>query len=801
MSESYGWENIKVLEGLEAVRKRPDMYIGSTGSQGLHHLVNEILDNSIDEVLAGFAGKIWVKLGEDGTVSVKDDGRGIPIEMHEKEGVSSLQVVMTILHAGGKFDHKSYKVSGGLHGVGVSVVNALSEWLEAEVYRDGWIYRQTYERGAPTSAVEKIGKTDARGTRIKFRADPEIFETVEFEYDVLSKRCRELAFLNPGVLIAIEEEKSGKQDTFQFDKGIVSFVEYLNQQHNPVHSEVIYIEGSEGTTELEVAIQYNDSYSADNLYAYVNNIRTFHGGTHESGFRSALTRTLNKYGKEANLFKDNVVPDGRDYLEGMIAILSVKVADPKFESQTKVKLANLEIEGVVQSLVNEKLGIFFEENPSVAKAIITKAVMAARARSAARKARELTRRKGLLASGGLPGKLYDCVRRKAEGTELYIVEGDSAGGSAKQGRVREYQAILPIRGKIINVEKARLDKVLNHNEIRTMITAIGAGVGSDEFDVEKARYGKVIIMTDADVDGSHIKTLLLTFFFRQMRPLLENGMVYVAQPPLYRLVHKKKEHYIFNERALNKFVLNIGLNEVVFTRKGEEEAFTPEELQQILEAVNRVQFYSRSLERKGLTLSEFLSMEKDDRFPIIKIQLNGDDQFFYNEEEYTAFIRDHESKKGDELVIAEVDGATPEGADITVYELTEAKPIVRVMKQLKEFGFAGSDYRRSEKEEEIGSMVIAHDTHPVKDLAALNMFVIEQGQKSVTYQRFKGLGEMNADQLWDTTMNPEKRKLLQVQLDDAAQADEIFAILMGNNVEPRRKFLERYARDAKNLDI
>ncbi len=459
------------------------MYIGSTGVLGLHHLANEILDNSIDEVLAGFADRIWVVLREDGTASIRDNGRGIPVELHEQEGISSLQVVMTKLHAGGKFDHKSYKVSGGLHGVGVSVVNALSELLEVEVFRDGWIHRQVYRRGVPQSDVERIGKTERRGTRVVFRPDPEIFETVDFDYDVLRNRCRELAFLNSTVAIVIRDERSGKEEEFKFEGGIVTFVEHLNQNRNPVHADVIYFSGEQGTTRMEVALQYNDGYSMDNIYTFVNNIRTIHGGTHESGFRSGLTRTLNRYGKTGNLFKDGASPDGRDYLEGLVAVVSAKVADPKFESQTKVKLANLEVEGAVQAMVNDGLGTFFEENPATARAVIMKAVTAARAREAARKARELTRRKGLLSSGGLPGKLYDCVRRSPEGTELFIVEGDSAGGSAKQGRVREYQAILPIRGKIINVEKARLDKVLNHNEVQTIISAIGAGIGDDDFDV------------------------------------------------------------------------------------------------------------------------------------------------------------------------------------------------------------------------------------------------------------------------------------------------------------------------------
>ncbi len=801
-ADTYDWRSIRVLEGLEAVRKRPDMYIGSTGSAGLHHLVNEVLDNSIDEALAGYADRIWIVIGEDGTISIRDNGRGIPVEIHQEEGISTLQVVMTKLHAGGKFDHRSYKVSGGLHGVGVSVVNALSEWMEVEVFRDGWVYRQIYERGNPLGEVERIGRTDRRGTKVVFRPDPEIFDTVEFDYELLRNRSRELAFLNPNVRISIKDERTGKEEEFHFEGGIVAFVEHLNSNRNPIHPEVIYFSGEQDTTQVEIAMQYNDGYSTDNIYTYVNNIRTIHGGTHESGFRSGLTRALNRYGKKEGIFKGNVTPEGRDYLEGLVAVLSVKVMDPKFESQTKVKLANPEVEGAVQSIVFERLNEFFEENPSTAKAILQKAVTAAQAREAARKARELTRRKGLLSSGGLPGKLYDCVRRDPEGTELFIVEGDSAGGSAKQGRVREFQAILPIRGKIINVEKARLDRVLNHQEVQTIISAIGAGVGDDDFDINKVRYGKIIIMTDADVDGSHIRTLLLTFFFRQMRPLLERGMVYVAQPPLYRVVYRNKEFYVHDDAALRNFILDIGLKEVTFTRSGASDPMQPEQLKSVLQCINRIESFAGSLEKKGISLGDYLARARGTELPTVRVVSNGIERFFYSEVEYTGFMRQYKVEKGEEVKLEEENGQEEtREADVRVTEYTEAQPLGKLLAALAEAGFAGSDYRRGEDSEALGTARVGKEEREVRDLRELASIVREKGQGSVSYQRFKGLGEMNAQQLWETTMKPENRTLVRVRLEDAARADEMFSVLMGSNVEPRRAFIDRYAREAKNLDI
>jgi DNA gyrase subunit B len=627
--DDYKAEQIEVLEGLEPVRKRPSMYIGSTNTRGLHHLVYEVVDNSIDEALAGYCNNIKVTIHLDGSVTVEDDGRGIPVEVHEKYGKSALEMVMTMLHAGGKFDHKVYKVSGGLHGVGVSVVNALSEWMEVEVKRDGKVYVQRYERGKPVSEVTAIAEADTTGTKVRFKPDDEIFEETTFSYDILASRLRELAFLNRGITIHIEDEKTERTEEFSYDGGIVEFVEYLNKNKTPLHQRPIYFFKEKDGTQVEIAMQYNDSYK-ENIYAFANNINTKEGGTHLIGFKAALTRSINEYIRK-NKVKTGISLSGEDVREGLTAVISVKLTDPQFEGQTKTKLGNSEIKGIVESLVGEGLSEFLEENPQVARAIIDKAAGAAEARIAARKARELTRRKSALESSTLPGKLADCQERDPAKSELFIVEGDSAGGSAKQGRDRRFQAILPLRGKILNVEKARLDKILRNEEIRAMITAIGAGIDED-FDIEKTRYHKIIIMTDADVDGAHIRTLLLTFFYRYMEPLIIAGYIYVAQPPLYRIKKGKTEYYCYNDQELE----------------------------------------------------------------------------------------------------ARVD---------------------------------------------------------------------EFGRQGYTVQRYKGLGEMNPTQLWETTMDPQRRTVYQVTLEDAMEADRIFTILMGDKVEPRREFIEAHARDVTVLDV
>ena len=629
--KKYDAGKIQVLEGLEAVRKRPSMYIGSTDYRGLHHLVYEVVDNSIDEALAGYCTNIDVTINRDNSLTVQDDGRGIPVDIHEKYNKSALEVVMTMLHAGGKFDTESYKVSGGLHGVGVSVVNALSEWMEAEVYRNGNIYFQRYQRGKSMGDVEVRGTSELTGTKMTFKPDYEVFEVVDISFETISKRLREMAFLNRGVKIKIKDERTGDEKLFHYEGGIVAFVEHLNKNKTTLHQPPIYFQKSRNSTQVEIAIQYNDSYT-ETVFSFANNINTHEGGTHLSGFKAALTRTANDYAKEHGLVKGAAKLSGEDIREGLTAIISVKLTNPQFEGQTKTKLGNSDVKGIVETLVGEGLGEFLEEHPKEAENIISKSVLAAQAREAARKARELTRRKSALEISSLPGKLADCSEKDASKCELYLVEGDSAGGSAKQGRSRNFQAILPLRGKILNVQKARLNKILNNLEIRALITAIGTGLG-DDFDIEKARYHKIIIMTDADVDGAHIRTLLLTFFYQYMRPLIEIGYVYIAQPPLYRIKKGKATHYVYNDAQLE------------------------------------------------------------------------------------------------------------------------------------------------EKMEEMG------------------------GSHGVGIQRFKGLGEMNPDQLWDTTMDPDTRTLVQVMLENAMEADEIFTILMGDKVEPRRLFIEQHAREVKNLDI
>ncbi len=624
MTEEYGIDKIKVLEGLEAVRKRPAMYIGSTDIHGLHHLVEEVVDNSVDEALAGYCSKIEVIINKDGSITVNDNGRGIPAEIHKDYGISGIEVVMTKLHAGGKFDQRAYKVAGGLHGVGVSVVNALSEWMEVEVRRDGKIYRQRYAKGKPVTKLEEVGIANKSGTKVTFYPDSDIFENKQFDYYIIRKRLQEVAFLNKGLEISLEDKIEGKRDVFKYEGGIAEFVKYIDRNKNSLH-DVIYFEGEKDDVKVEVAIQYTDGY-AENVYTFVNNINTKEGGSHLSGFKSALTRALNEYGRK-NIFKGNEVLSGEDVREGLTAIISCKVPNPQFEGQTKTKLGNSEVKGIVENIVYDKLSMFFEENPDVARSIIEKALEASRAREAAKKARELVRKKSYLESSSLPGKLSDCTSNEPEKCELFIVEGDSAGGSAKQGRDRKYQAILPIKGKILNVEKASFDKLLENNEIRAIISSIGTGIG-DEFDIRKANYHKIIIMTDADIDGAHIRALLLTFFFRYMRGLIENGYVYIAQPPLYRIKKGKKSFYAYSDEEMKKIAGN--------------------------------------------------------------------------------------------------------GASI---------------------------------------------------------------------QRYKGLGEMNPEQLWETTMNPEKRILKKVEIEDAIESDELFTILMGKNVEERRRFIEMHAKEVMNLDI
>jgi len=801
----YDATKITVLEGIEAVRLRPAMYIGDTSVRGLHHCVYEVVDNSIDEALAGHCDDIHVTINADGSVSVRDNGRGIPVDMHATEKKPAVEVVLTTLHAGGKFDNDSYKVSGGLHGVGVSCVNALSEWLEVEICRDGSVHHQRFEKGKPASKLETIGKTKKSGTLITFFPDNAIFSTGTFEWDILANRIRELAFLNKGVQIELVQEEPERQETFRYKGGIEEFVKHLNRSRTPLHPKVIYFEKERDDIQVEIAIQYTDSYN-ENLSCFANNINTIEGGTHLSGFRSALTRTINSYARANNLVKgDKEAMSGEDIREGITGIISVKVPKPQFEGQTKTKLGNSEVQGIVESIVNEELGTFLEEHPSVARRIIDKAVVAARARAAARKARDLTRRKGALDSGSLPGKLADCSERDPAKCELYIVEGDSAGGSAKQGRNREFQAILPLRGKVLNVEKARIDKILNNKEIRTLITAIGAGIGEDDFDVAKVRYHKIIIMTDADVDGAHIRTLLLTFFYRQMPALIEHGYVYLAQPPLYKITRKKHEEYIETEEQLTRKLLELGAGDVKLKYgKGKDgRTFKGKELSGILDLLTRMEQVAHSLSRKGITMEEYLRLrhKKTKRFPKYMVTIDGEAQvhYVYSDTELKALRQKVEKQIGKQLdIFGDEDG---DAKSLFHYvEIFAAVSLGRLATQLEKKGFSLEHY-------EAGAGPLCHVHNggdkpiPVTSLRDLLDTVRDLGRTGLSIQRYKGLGEMNPDQLYDTTMAPDSRKLLKVVIDSQTTADDIFTTLMGEEVEPRRQFIESNALNAKNLDI
>ncbi len=788
-SESdYGADQIKVLEGLEAVRKRPAMYIGSTGIDGLHHLVYEVVDNSIDEALAGYCTEVHVIIHAENSVTVIDNGRGIPTEMH-KEGTSAAEIVLTKLHAGGKFDNDAYKVSGGLHGVGVSVVNALSEWLNLEIWRGGKVYVQSYKRGAPTAALEMTGHTDRRGTKVSFQPDSEIFETLEMNFDVLSQRLRELAFLNKGLFITIEDERTEKKHEFHYTGGIVSFVEHLNKNKAALHEKVIYFDGVREGIDLQIAMQYNDGYQ-EQIFAFANNINTHEGGTHMIGFKSALTRSVNNYAVANNLFKElkeNL--SGDDAREGLVAVISIKLPNPQFEGQTKTKLGNSEVKGIVETLVNDGLGGYLEENPAIAKKIIGKAIEAARAREAARRARELVRRKGALDGMSLPGKLADCQERSPELAEIFIVEGDSAGGSAKQGRDRRTQAILPIKGKILNVEKARYDRMLMHTEIAAMITALGTSIGQEDFDVSKLRYHKVIIMTDADVDGSHIRTLLLTFFYRQMHELIARGHIYIAQAPLFKVKKGKSEQYIKDERQMARYLLkkatdNITVDSHSNSLKGRELTSFLEKLIEFNGMFVKVDRHFRDSRVLDLLLASgahgraFLGDAPNMETLSKKIQAWGYTTEMSTDVEHSVHKLSYWQGSQSAKVIGYQQLSSPEYQRlITLY-----KAIVEVDQP---------------------PFVVKTDTTTttLKDRATLIEHVMEIGKKDLQIQRYKGLGEMNPDQLWETTMDPEKRTLLQVQINDAVLTDDIFTILMGDAVEPRRKFIEDNALEVKNLDI
>ena len=814
--QEYGASNIKILEGLEAVRKRPDMYIGDRGQNGLHHLVYEVLDNSIDEALAGHCDKMTVRIHIDGSCSVEDNGRGIPVEMHEEAGKSALEVVLTVLHAGGKFDHDSYKVSGGLHGVGVSVVNALSEWLEADVFRDGQHYNFACARGETSKAVHVVGPTTKRGTKITFKPDEEIFEEGEFDYETLLKRIRELAYLNAGINISFQDDRNGKKENFHFENGIKEFAIHLNEGKEVLHSNVIYFskEDTEQRLSCEVALQYNTGYT-ENVLAFANNIRNPDGGTHLSGFRAAITRTMNAYAKNANLVKNGTQAcAGEDLREGLTAVISVKVAEPHFEAQTKVRLTNPEVGTFVETTVNEQLGHYLEENPAEAKRVLNKAIQAAAAREAARKARELTRRKGALGGTNLPGKLWDCASKEKETTELFLVEGDSAGGSAKGGRDRNIQAILPLRGKILNVEKARLEKMLAHEEIRTLISALGTGIGEDEFDIAKCRYGKLVLMTDADVDGAHIRTLLLTFLFRQMPQMILSGKVYVAQPPLYELSGKgaKKHEYILNENQMRKRMLERGLDGTkLYVRKTPANLNVEEPdievsgagLVSLVKLLADVERNVSVLSKRGIIFEHFVRDYYDGtRLPSYRVICETQSDYFYDKDSYekrVAHLKDA------------VTGPTEDeqGAPCVAEELHEVDRINQVNGKIKaEFGLEIKDWFLKIIRNVAGEaaatkfrMEAGDDKYEVASLGEVCASIRQIGGRGIEIKRFKGLGEMNSEQLWDTTMNPEKRLMLKVTLEDAGEADRLFSILMGDDVEKRRNFIREHALEVQNLDI
>ena len=847
-AEEYGADKIKVLEGLEAVRKRPAMYIGSTGPQGLHHLVYEVVDNSIDEALAGFCDQVNVTLHIDGSVTVVDNGRGIPVDQHAS-GKSAAEVVLTVLHAGGKFDNDSYKVSGGLHGVGISVVNALSELLELEIWRNNEVYTQTYERGTPTTGLEVTGTTKKRGTKVTFKPDSQIFETVEFSFDTLAQRLRELAFLNGGVTITIDDERDGgKSHKFLYEGGISSFVSYLNQNKAIVNDKPIHMHGERDGIDVEIALQWNDGYT-ETVYSFANNINTHEGGTHLSGFRSALTRTINYYAGKNNLAKDlkDANISGDDIREGLTAVISVKIPRPQFEGQTKTKLGNTEVKGIVEAILNDRLGAFLEQNPGVAKRVISKAVDAARAREAARKARDLVRRKGALDSSSLPGKLADCQERDPALSEIYIVEGESAGGSAKQGRDRRFQAILPIKGKILNVEKARFDKMLSSDEIKTMIAALGCGIGDEDFDDKKLRYHRIIIMTDADVDGSHIRTLLLTFFYRQMRALVDAGYVYIAQPPLFRAKRGRSEFFIRDEREMEKWLIKRAAeSRVLVIASGEQ--FAGAELEAKLEQLMAFRKLLQIVERRGVS-----------RDVILELLDRGarDKAFFADRDKVQALaealnttvrsgsVQPDEEHQAHSLVIEDRSGGYPRHhrVDLDFVTTSEFRTLAASYQNVK--GITGKMTVRTvaaaaadaAHDESIGEGATANATAiggapldeatrlaaevkppdvssmpktaargkdadvTVESLDELVEFFVAAGKKGFDINRYKGLGEMNPETLWETTMDPQKRTLLQVRAEDHTEADLMFTTLMGDQVEPRRKFIEDNALEVKNLDI
>lgn len=828
----YTAADLQHLSDLDHVRKRPAMYIGDVGIRGLHHLVNEVVDNSIDEAMAGFATSVEVTVHNDGSVTVEDNGRGIPVDIHPDlsrefgREVSTLEGVMTVLKFGGKFEKTAYHTSGGLHGVGVTVVNFLSQWCEVEVYRDGKIYHQEYERGTPQGPVTVIGTTNKVGTKTTFKPDPLIFPNVKFSYDILYKRLQELAFLNKGVRIKFFDERTGQGEEFYYERGIIEFVEYLNRASEVLHPEVIYFAGGVEGIEFEIAMQYTSELT-ENLHSYVNNIHTVEGGTHVSGFRAALTRSLNQYGRKNDLFKD-ITPSGEDFREGLTVVIAVRVAHPQFEGQTKTKLGNSDVESVINSMVGDFLTSYLEENPRTARIILKKGILAAEAREAARKARDLVRRKSALGSVGLPGKLRDCISTDRDRCELYLVEGDSAGGSAEGGRLREFQAILPLRGKIINAYKAREDKVLANEEVQSMIYAIRSGVGADQ-DISKRRYDKIIIMTDADVDGSHIRTLLLCFFYRQMYQLVEAGHVYVAKPPLYRVRTKDEVYYVQTEEEMKQQLLERGLQDCVFDPRDGRMVAGPE-LERLCKTLAAMEDAITGLERRGVSLREHATRldPQTNRLPVFHLVVGRTEKWFFNRADIDQFLQASgvsaqepgkgqagQSAQGEHPVSASPEGQTGSASgasaqrgngsrQVILTEFHEVRTINAGLRELAELGFNIQSLIPQERTgvEEPRYVLRRGDTEkPLEDLRGLLAAVREAGEKGLQVTRFKGLGEMNAEELRETTLDPARRTLMKVTMEDAGAADDMFRILMGDKVEPRREFIEKHAIDVRNLDV
>ncbi len=810
-AEEYSASKITVLEGLEAVRKRPSMYIGDTGQRGLHHLVYEVVDNSIDEALAGYASKVEVTIHHDNSISVLDDGRGIPVDMHPTEKKPAVEVVLTILHAGGKFDHNSYKVSGGLHGVGVSCVNALSTRMEVEVCRDGKAYEIKFERGVTVEPLKFLRETTRRGTKVTFKPDGEIFPDTVYVWDILANRLRELAFLNKGLMITLTDERieegiEPKSDTFHYEGGIVEYVQMLNANKKTLH-DVVYMHREREGIDVEVAMQYNDGF-AENIFSFTNNINTIEGGTHLVGFQTALTRTINAYAK--NELKNDRSMTGSDTREGLAAVVSVKVPDPQFEGQTKTKLGNSEVRGIVESVINEEFSTYLEENPAAAKTIILQAMTASRAREAAKKARELVQRKGAMDSMSLPGKLADCSSKDPAQSELYIVEGDSAGGSAKDGRNSKFQAVLPIRGKLLNVEKARLDKVLENKEIQSLIAAVGCGIGNEDFNIEKARYHRVIIMTDADVDGSHIRTLLLTFFYRQMKPLIEAGYIYIAKPPLFKVTRRKTERYIDSEEQLDRYLIDLGCDDLSVASL--EGAVMPiEEVRNLVNLYGRAAKLSVGLRRLGINELEYFkaSRGEDLSCPIAHYTVREADgsnsmRYVYDPDEEKAFLEETRSRiaavenPGDPA--SEAEAVTRFARCVDAIKIPESNECSALLRELASYNISPENiFDLGEAMFKVtgsdGNEAVVHSLHELFGAIRNN------GQQGLRIQRYKGLGEMNPEQLWETTLDPESRKMIKVKMEDAVEAERLFNLLMGDVVEPRREYIEKYAAGVKDLDI